>query len=235
MRKWPKLLNTCILKTHQTGWYTCLSFKKFWHIVGHNVSLFAPKILNKGMALHAINRTFISLIPKIKDSTLMAHYGPTSLCNVLYKIISKILASKFKLVMDSVIDEVQSVLLLNCLVTDSAIIAFETFQSIQHTSPKQPYFLLWKWIWARHLTGWNGISWTSHGTLEFSPQISFIDIRRPLCTGTGCFRKWNISGFKIYKNGPSISHLLFVDDSLLFARANWKAFSYHMRLFPGKP
>lgn len=43
---------------------------------------------------HGINITFIVLVPKTKHSINFNHFRPISLCNFVYKIISKILTKK---------------------------------------------------------------------------------------------------------------------------------------------
>lgn len=52
----------------------------------------ALKVLNDSLDILAINQTYISLVLKVKNPTMVAHFRTISLCNVLYKIISKVLA-----------------------------------------------------------------------------------------------------------------------------------------------
>ena len=71
-------------------------YQKFWHIVGDDVVFTVLDFLNNGNILPEINHTNIVLIPKVKDPENMSDFRPISLCNVIYKIISKVLANRLK-------------------------------------------------------------------------------------------------------------------------------------------
>ena len=73
-----------------------LFYQKFWHIVGDDVVSAVLDFLNNGNMLPEINHTNIVLIPKVKDPENMSNFRPISLCNVIYKIISKVLANRLK-------------------------------------------------------------------------------------------------------------------------------------------
>lgn len=74
-----------------------LFFQKYWHIVGIDVSNVVLDCINFGNILHGINFSHITLIPKRKNPESMSHFRPINLCNVIFKIVSKVLANRLKL------------------------------------------------------------------------------------------------------------------------------------------
>lgn len=61
----------------------------------------------------------------------MQDFKPISLCNVIYKIISKTLANRLKKILDDIISPTQSAFVLGRLITDDAILGFECIHSLQ--------------------------------------------------------------------------------------------------------
>ena len=76
-----------------------LFYQKFWHIVGNDVSSAMLEFLNFGIMIPEINYTHLVLIPKIKSPEKMTNFRLISLCNVIYKIISKVLANRLKIIL----------------------------------------------------------------------------------------------------------------------------------------
>lgn len=109
-----------------------LFFQKFWPVVGPIVTSAVLGVLNGVDEISYINHTFIVLIPKIKTPQLMSEFRPISLCNVVYKIIAKMLANRLKEVLPSVISDTQSAFIPGCLITDNALVAFEVFHFLKN-------------------------------------------------------------------------------------------------------
>lgn len=80
-------------------------FQKYWDIVGTSITFAVISFLNSGHMLKQINYTYIALIPKIPSPASPADFRPISLCNVLYKIISKTLANRIKSILPAYISQ----------------------------------------------------------------------------------------------------------------------------------
>lgn len=74
---------------------------------------------------------FSVLIPKIKNSQKASDYRPINLFNAVYKLVSKKLANRLKLILPCIISYSQSSCILNRLITDNVTIAYEALHSMR--------------------------------------------------------------------------------------------------------
>lgn len=71
-------------------------FQNFWNIVGEDVCTVIQNVFISGKLPKARNRTFVVLIPKVKQIYKFNHIRSISLYNTINKVIFKILASRIK-------------------------------------------------------------------------------------------------------------------------------------------
>ena len=82
-----------------------LFYQHFWGLVDNDVTNSVLSWLNSGTIPYLLNHTFVTLIPKTKNPEYVTQYRPISLCNVLYKIFSKVLANRLKKILPTIITE----------------------------------------------------------------------------------------------------------------------------------
>ncbi|KAK3212223.1 hypothetical protein Dsin_016929 [Dipteronia sinensis] len=72
----------------------------------------------------------------------MTEFWPISLCNVVYKIVSKALSNRLRTVFNEVISEAQSAFIPGRLISDNAIISYECLHTIRTKDQKDGFLAL---------------------------------------------------------------------------------------------
>ncbi|KAL0455380.1 UNVERIFIED_CONTAM: LINE-1 retrotransposable element O protein [Sesamum latifolium] len=70
------------------------------------------EFFNTGKLLKQINATLLTLIPKVAAPSTVGDYRPISCCNVLYKIITKIIVQRMQQVMQKIVSPSQNAFVL---------------------------------------------------------------------------------------------------------------------------
>ena len=78
-------------------------FKKYWHILGSDITHEVLHAINTRQIPAEWNDTSIVMTPKVDAPELVTQFWPISLCNVLFKIISKMLAARLKSILPEII------------------------------------------------------------------------------------------------------------------------------------
>lgn len=118
-------------------------YQKFWKVVGQDVVAVVQRFFENGRVDDQLIQTNIALIPKKKHPQFMTDIRPISLCNVVYRIISKVLANRLKRIIDSVISDTQSTFIPGRLITDNIMIAHELIHFMKRkTTGKQGWMAL---------------------------------------------------------------------------------------------
>ena len=107
-------------------------FQKNWVIMGEEITRAVLNILNSGFMPSRLNETHITLTPKVKCPSSVTEFRPISLCNVLYNVISKILANRLKKILPLIISPFQSVFFSGQLIIDNVLVAYESLHTM-HT------------------------------------------------------------------------------------------------------
>ncbi|KAK3231108.1 hypothetical protein Dsin_002989 [Dipteronia sinensis] len=89
------------------------------------------QLLNEGAYLRPVNDTLVCLVPKVQSAQRIAEYRPISLCNIIYKVVAKVLANRLRCVLGEVISDTQSAFILRRLISNNAIIGYECIHALR--------------------------------------------------------------------------------------------------------
>lgn len=100
-------------------------YQHFWSLCSDDIFKECCAWLDTGQFPPDLNMTNIALIPKGHSQHSMKDWRPIALCNVLYKLISKVLANRLKVVLSQCISDSQSAFVLGRSILDNAMVAIE--------------------------------------------------------------------------------------------------------------
>ena len=117
-------------------------FQHFWVDVKNSVCNEIKEVFIKEAVPSFINETLVTLIPKCQSPETLNNYRPISLCNSVYKIISKIIVAHIRSLLTNLISPVQSTFVLGRRGLDNTIIAQELFHSIDGKKGKMGFMAI---------------------------------------------------------------------------------------------
>lgn len=91
------------LKAPGPDGYPARFFQRNWSTLKDDVLAAVKDFFRTGIMPEGVNSTCIVLIPKISNPARMSDYRPISLCNVIYKVISKCLVNRLRPLLDDLI------------------------------------------------------------------------------------------------------------------------------------
>lgn len=106
-------------------------YQQFWPDIKEAIIEEIKGFFQSGIMQGTMNHTNICLIPKIEVPTTMSDFRPIALCNVSYKIISKILVERLKKHLSSIVSETQAAFIPGRNIMDNVIIAHEMLHSLK--------------------------------------------------------------------------------------------------------
>ncbi|KAL9687628.1 hypothetical protein QQ045_032033 [Rhodiola kirilowii] len=112
--------------------FTGKFFTGYWDIIKEDLLAVVAAFFNGLQLPKIISSANIVLIPKVPKATSMDQLRPISLCNVLHKIMSKILNNRLKSVLGSIISPEQAGFLEGRNIQDSIAMAHDLVRDINH-------------------------------------------------------------------------------------------------------
>lgn len=237
-------------------------FQKHWAVLGSDIVSMVKEFFVQGRMRNNLNETNVVLIPKKKSPTKMGELRPISLCNVLAKVITKVLANRMKEVLEGCISDNQSAFIPGRLISDNVMISYEVMHYLKgRRRGKEGYMALKldmskaydmiEWDYLRAILRKMGfaerlvqlvlqcVTSVSYRIIHGQNNMGPIQPRRGIRQGDPLSpylfilcaeglsalirrneeRKW-ISGIKVCNKAPSITHMLFADDSYMYCKAS---------------
>ncbi|KAJ9548141.1 hypothetical protein OSB04_020684 [Centaurea solstitialis] len=112
-------------------------YQKFWPVLGDDIFHAGMSWLENGSFPFGVNDTILTLIPKCDSPKNMKEFRPIALCNVILKIVTKVMANRIKPSLSSLISVNQSAFIKDRLITDNVMVAFETLHTMQRNTRKK--------------------------------------------------------------------------------------------------
>ncbi|XP_056697347.1 uncharacterized protein [Spinacia oleracea] len=117
-------------------------YKKFWETIRGDLVPFIQSIFRKLEVPNDINETLIAIIPKHEDPSLISQFRPISLCNTVYKIITKVISNRLRSSLPKRISPNQNSFLPGRGTETNVIIANEVLHSMRARKGRRGWFMI---------------------------------------------------------------------------------------------
>lgn len=136
-------------------------YQKHWTIVGKDICRAITHFFSTGYILKEWNYSHICLIPKTERPEEASQFRPISLCNVIYKIISKVITNRLKPILNSIVTPFQNAFVPGWLMADNCLIAHDMVNLIKQWTKGKHHFaaLQIDMFKAYNKVDWNFLEW----------------------------------------------------------------------------
>ena len=110
--------------------------------MGESISKEVIQVFNSGKMPSYLNKTLIVLIPKCLGPETLNHFRPISLCNTVYKIVTKIIVSRIRPLLSNLISPYQTAFVPGRRGVDNVVIAQELIHTIHKKKGRVGHFML---------------------------------------------------------------------------------------------
>ncbi|WJX55356.1 Protein DETOXIFICATION 41 [Trifolium repens] len=138
----------------QAGFY-----QQSWDIVGPSVCDFVQKVWRMPSTIAMVNQTDICLIPKVDHPELVTQFRPISLCNTIYKIVSKVIVARLKNYIPKLVSPFQTGFVPGRNIHENIVVTKEMVHSMHMAKGRKGFFaikvdlskaydkLSWEFVW----------------------------------------------------------------------------------------
>jgi len=119
--------------------FQCIFCKKYWYLVGEDIFQWVKIAFRTGYFDPALSDTLISLIPKIEPPNAYKNFRPIIICNIVYKIITKVWVHRLRPILDTIIGPYQSCFLSGRGISDNVVFLQEIIHYIRRSKKKKGY------------------------------------------------------------------------------------------------
>lgn len=110
---------------------SAIFYQHYWAAVQFELRAIVGHFFITELMLIQLNHSFIVLLPKVEHPSCIEQYRPISLCNVAYKAISKILATRLKAVIGKLISPYQAAFVPGQVIQENIILGQELLQTMK--------------------------------------------------------------------------------------------------------
>jgi len=111
--------------------FTANFFHEFWELIKTEVWELVEESRSMHWILPSLNATFLALVPKGDEQNTPDNYKLIALCNVIYKLISKVLANRLKPLLPLLISPEQTGYVEGRQIMDDIILSNEVIHSLK--------------------------------------------------------------------------------------------------------
>jgi len=114
--------------------------KDFWEDIKGDVMCFISDFHLNGKLTRGINFTFIALIPKVDSPRRLNDFRPIALVGCLYKILSKVLANRLRMIIGKVVSDSHTTFVKGRQILDGILIANEVVDEAKKSNKEVMLF-----------------------------------------------------------------------------------------------
>lgn len=114
--------------------YSVEFLRASWDTVGEGITSAVREFFRNGRLLKDMNTAAIALIPKKPEACCLTDYRPISCCNIVYKLISKIIANRLKPILTECVSPNQAAFLKGRSLGENVLLATELTKDYNKSS-----------------------------------------------------------------------------------------------------